>query len=129
MSAAERFINGTDTAADRERLRQALLCWISDTEQGPTLQARLGITRQSLRAELRRPWIQRAARLIRVAGDDWKRASAIRQAIRAHAIRRFEHWRRNGIPASATDLERALHQALLIDPAVRSTRTYWNDLK
>ena len=129
MTPALAFINGTDTAADRERLRQALISWIADDTQGPTLQARLGITRQSLRAELRRPWIQRAARLIRVTGDDWKRASAIRQAIRAHAIRRFEHWRRNGIPASATDLERALHQALLIDPAVRSTRTYWNDLK
>ena len=109
MSAAERFIVGTASEADLDQLRQALLDWITDTDKGPQLQARIGITRRSARTALRNQHLRAAGR--HLSGERWQRATALADLTRAFLIRRWQRYQRTGLPADASPIDRELFQA------------------
>ena len=108
MTPALALLTGNETEADLERVRSALVAWLTD-EQGPSLHQRLGLSRRAARCALRNAHLRAAAALL--TGDPWPRAEQLAEACRAFEIRRWPRWRLTGPPPGAAALDLELYQA------------------
>lgn len=110
----ERFLDGADDPATLAELRNRITRWLS-ADSGPDLARVMGLGCRSYARKARRDALLRQAAAL-LPGRPSERIRALLAAVRALEVRRLDRWRRSGVPASASEVDRLLFQAMQFGP-------------
>ena len=120
MNAVERFLAGDTSPEVLEEVRARIERWMRD-DRGPELARVLGLgCRYSARMARRNALLRQAA--TQLPPGITNRPEALASALRAFLVRRWPRWRARGVPESATELDKLLYQARLLDELPETAR-------
>jgi hypothetical protein len=119
-------MSGADDPQTLEEIRARIERWLTD-DKGPDLARTLGLgCRSFARRNRRDALLRRAADAL--PGTPWGRAVALAECVRAFEIRRWPRWRITGVPEHATEIDRLLYSARLIDTIPATARQLFSIL-
>jgi len=120
-SAAINFVLGVETAADIAELRERVLRWADQRQADPLpLNRMLGLgSCRATRLSIRDALLTEASGLL--TGTRWSRCKQLAESARTFNVRRYNAWRRSGVPAGATDLDLLLFKACEIGEKLPET--------
>jgi len=123
------FMLGDNTPAVLDELRAAVLCWSEQAGDKPLpLHRFLGMggpraTRTALRDEL---LVEVVALLD--GGTQWSQCKQLADAARAFYARRWEVWRKHGIPSGASAVDVLFYRVLDMGGRLPKTQHGWRDI-